>query len=170
MVYAAIVILLLVNVVGVAMVAMQLPGTWLMILAAIAFELIWPGWIGWWPIVFMGLLAGLGELIETLAGAAGSRRAGGSKRAMVGSVVGGIAGAILGTIVIPIPVVGTIAGAMIGAGAGSMAGDKWAGRQWEAAWQAGKGAAWGKLWGTLGKLAVAVMMWLLCAAAIFWPG
>lgn len=168
--YAAIVFMLVANAAGVAMVALQLPGTWAMLAVTLAFMLIFPGWIGLWAFLALGLLAVLGEVVETVAGAAGSRKAGGSRRAMAGSIVGGIAGAILGTMFIPIPVVGTILGAVIGAGAGSIAGDRWAGRDWEASWTAGQGAAWGKLWGTLGKIAVAVIMWLVTAAAIFWPG
>lgn len=168
--YVAVALLLLVNTAAVALVALQLPGTWLMLAATVTFGLIWPGWISGWTLAGLGLLAVLGEVIETVAGAAGSRRAGGSRRAMAGSIVGGIAGAILGTVFIPVPVAGTILGAVIGAGAGSMAGDRWAGRDWQATWTAGQGAAWGKLWGTLGKIAVAGLMWIVAAASLLWPG
>lgn len=170
MFYVAVAGLLIVNALGVAMVALQLPGTWVVLLASAGFALLYPQTLGWWTVAILLGLAVIGEAIETLAGAAGARKAGGTKRAMLGAVAGGIVGAIVGTALIPILLVGTLAGAMAGAGVGSIVGDRWAGRPWGEAWSAGKGAAWGKLWGTLGKLAVAALMWITAAAALLWRG
>lgn len=165
--YSAIAGLLLVNAVGVFLVALQMPGTWLMLVVSALFAWWQPDRVGVWILLVLLALAIVGEIIETFAAAAGASKAGGSKRGAVLAVVLSIVGAILGTALIPIPLVGTIVGACVGAGLGSIAGDRWAGRTWEQARQAGRGAAIGKLWGTLGKIAVAALMWALIAVAVF---
>lgn len=166
------VVLLLINAAGVVMVALQLPGTWLMLAATAAAA--WWGWspdpelrwIGWTTLATLGVLAILGEVIEAIAGAMGSRKAGGSRRGALLAIAGGILGAIGGTFALPIPIVGTLLGASLGAGAGSMIGDAWAGRDFEAVWAAGKGAAIGKFAGSVGKLGIAITMFVLIAAAL----
>ncbi|MEM1109076.1 MAG: DUF456 domain-containing protein [Planctomycetota bacterium] len=167
----AIITLLTLNALGILLVALQLPGTWLMIAATAVFA--WWRWdadsfaYGWWTLVILLALAALGELVEFAASALGSHAAGGSKRGAAISIVSAIAGAILGSFLIPIPIVGTLLGAALGAGAGASLGDKWAGRSWSETTQVFKGAAIGKLGGAVGKLAIAAAMWLVTAAALF---
>lgn len=149
---------------------LQLPGTWIMLLIMLIAS--WFHGHGFSSIevttlLIMTLLATLGEIIEFIASAIGSRHAGGSKRGATMSLVGGLVGAILGTFLIPIPIVGTLVGACVGAGAGSLLGDKWAGRKWKAAFTSGTGAALGKLGGTLAKVAVAGVMWATSLFALF---
>ena len=164
--------LLLTNAAGVAMVALQLPGTWLMLAATAAAA--WWGWdavpelrwIGWTTLATLLVLAVLGEVIEAVAGAMGSRKAGGTRRGALLAIVGGVVGAIGGTFALPIPIVGTLIGASVGAGVGSMAGDAWAGRDFQAVWAAGKGAAIGKFAGSIGKLGIAVTMFVLVVGAM----
>lgn len=166
-----IVALLLVNAAGVVLTALQLPGTWLMLIATGAFA--WWRWgeerlsYGWWPLAIMLGLALLGELVEFAAGALGSRTAGGSKRGAAISVATALLGAIAGSFLIPIPIVGTLLGAGIGAGVGSLLGDKWAGRAWGEAWKGASGAVIGKISGAAGKLAIAAVMWLIGAITLF---
>ena len=166
------VLLMLVNTVGVAMVALQLPGTWVMLLATAAVA--WWRWdaeaIGWWTLAVLLVLAILGEVIETLAGAMGTRKAGGTRRAAVLATLGGIIGAIVGTVLlVAIPIIGTLIGAALGAAAGSIIGDLWAGRKWEQVLEAGRGAAIGRFWGAVGKIAVAVLMWVVVLVALVVP-
>jgi len=162
--------LLLVNTLGVAMVALQLPGTWIILLGSAAYG--WWRWdedvtsIRWFTLAILLGLAIVGELIETLAGAAGARRAGGTRTGAVLAIFGGVLGAIVGTMVIPIPVFGTIVGACLGAAVATMLGDRWRGRSWSNSRLSARGAAVGKFWGTLGKLAVAVTMWIVVAIAL----
>ncbi len=106
-----------------------LPATWLMVAAAVGANLLGP-WLGWWPAgepMFswwtVGVVAGLAllaDITDTVAGALGAKRAGGSRRSYIGAIVGGIPGAIIGTFMLPIPLVGTLAGGAIGAGLGAM--------------------------------------------------
>lgn len=164
--------LMLVNAVGVVLVALQLPGTWLMLLATVI-----AGWLtslhdGVWiyyipTFVILAVLALLGEGIEFLGGAAGAKIAGAGRRATFLAVFGSIAGAILGTFLLPIPIVGTLTGAALGAAGGSILGDRWEGRDWKASIHGGGGAAVGKLGGAVGKLAVAALMWVVVALATF---
>lgn len=172
--WVAAVVLILANAGGVMAVIFQLPGTWIMLVVTAAYALAGvftdegPD-VGIWWLVAMLVLAIIGEVIETVAGAAGARKAGGTKTGAVLAIVGGIAGAILGTFLIPIMIVGTIAGACIGAGLGAGTGDLMRGRTLKEARSVGTGAAVGKLGGTLGKVAVAVLMWMVATVGILWP-
>ncbi|MEO0514264.1 MAG: DUF456 domain-containing protein [Planctomycetota bacterium] len=166
----AIAALLLINAAGVVLVAIQLPGTWLMIAATAVFA--WWRWgqehwsYGWWTLAALLVLAALGELVEFAASAMGSRQVGGSKRGAALSIATALIGAILGSFLIPIPIVGTLLGAALGAGAGASLGDKWAGRSWAETAQGFKGAAIGKLSGAAVKLVISVMMWLTAVLAL----
>ena len=164
-------LLLLVNAAGVALVALQLPGTWLILLATgiVAFWRWDVEGIGWWTLIALVVLAVAGEVVEFVAGAWGARRAGASKRAAVAATVTGVVGAILGTIFIPIPLFGTLLGAALGAAAGSIFGDLWAGREFKPALVAGQGAAVGRFLGALGKVVIAAAMWLVVLVAVLWP-
>ena len=172
----ALIALLLVNTVGLLMVALQLPGTWTLAAATALFA--WAYWdfhgpeqpiIGFWTLGSLLVLGVLGEVVEGAAGAVGAKGAGGTKRGMVLAIGLGIVGAILGTMFLPIPIVGTLVGAAIGSGSGSMLGDLWAGREWQPALRAGRGAAIGRFAGSVGKLLVAGLMWLIVAVALVWP-
>ncbi len=160
--------LVLVAGVGVFLVLMQLPGTWVM-LGATALVAWWqPTVFALWTLIGLVALAVLGEVLEFIGSAGGAAKAGGSKRGTLGAVVGALLGAILGTVLIPIPIVGTILGACLGAAVGSILGDRWAGRTWRRAIETGKGAAWGRLWGTIAKVAVAAVMWATITLAVLW--
>jgi len=145
-----------------------LPGAWLMILGALALEWWTPDEMifGWTVLTVAVGLAALGEILEFTLGAAGTRQAGGSKRAAMLAIVGGIVGAILGT-AIPVPILGTLAGACIGAFAGSLFGDLWAGRPVFHSVQAGKGAAIGRFWGTVAKMVVGGAVVVLLAVTAY---
>ncbi len=56
--------------------------------------------IGWKVVVALVVLAMLGEILELLAAAGGTARAGGSRRgaalALVGSIIGGLLGVFIG--------------------------------------------------------------------------
>ncbi len=149
--------------------AVGLPGTWLLIGFAGFIEVLgrfWPAFAclspGLGMLVFGGVLALGGEILETLAGAAGSRAGGGSRRGMVGAILGGLIGGLLLTGLIPIPLLGTLIGAIIGtfAGAGiaELSGPESAGLGHGL--RAALWATLGRLAGTFGKTMVAVALWL----------
>ncbi|MCP3859619.1 MAG: DUF456 family protein, partial [Phycisphaeraceae bacterium] len=108
----------LISAIFAAVAALGLPGTWLIIAFAALIdvvELLWKGdsepTFGWVAFAIALLLAAAAEIIEFLAGAAGAKAGGASRRGTVGALVGGFVGGIVGTFVIPIPLVGTLVGA-----------------------------------------------------------
>ncbi len=178
-VYAS--ILVLMNLVWLVVTALGLPGNWLMIGGAVALT-----WWQWKPgapwgeqmfhpatLIAVVVLALIGELIEFLAGALGSRQAGGSVWGSLAATVGGIAGAIVGTIVfgavaVP-PPISTILGAVIGAFGGSAIVELMIGRKRDHAFKVGQGAALGHITGVISKFLLGCAIWLIIAVAAFWP-
>lgn len=173
-------LLLLVNAVGVLAVLFQLPGTWLILAATggAAWLLRDSQTFGWWTLGILLALAILGEIVETASGAIGSRSTGGSRSAAWLSIPFAIVGATLGASlagslslaivwIAPVWLVIVLAGGALGAAGGAILGDRLSGRSWEDSRRAGLGAAVGRLGGTVGKLAVAAVMWLVVVVAIF---
>jgi len=159
------------------LVVLGLPGTWLMIVLAVGVELLdrqylegaHPETFGWWLIGVCVVLAGIGEVLEAGAGAAGTRVGGGSRRGMVGAIIGGLVGAIVLTPLIPILVVGTLLGAMIGTFVGALIAELGAERApgVERPMKAAPGATLGRLFGTLGKTMIATVVWIALSTAAF---
>ena len=143
------------------------PGNWLTAGFTLLYALLMPTGsrvsIHWQTVLALVILAGIGELIEFFAGAAGASKAGGSKRGAFLSLIGALTGAIVGLFIgIPIPVIGPIVTAILftaaGALLGAMAGESWKGRSLEDSWTIGKAAFWGRILGTLGKILVGSIM------------
>lgn len=157
------------------LVVLGLPGTWAMLAIALLFELgdgvALPGpervTFGWTLLAICAGLALVGEAVETVAGVAGARFGGGTRRGMVGAFFGGLAGALFLTGLVPIPVLGTLLGAMLGAFLGAWIGEATApeARGREHNLRAALGAAAGRLGGTIAKLAIGVVMWVLLLRA-----
>lgn len=151
-------------------VLLALPGTWIMVLAAIALNAaLDTNPFSWWVIGVAIALAALGELLELVAGGAGAKAMGASKRSIVASVVGGVVGAILGTFLLPIPIIGTIIGSALGAGAGAVVfeftiADR---RDFKHLRGIGTGAFTGRLLATVLKAAVAVLMAIILSIDAF---
>ena len=154
--------------------AIGLPGTWLVIgLAGIA-DLIQLAWLqdeepmfGVWAFVIAIVIAAAAELIEFLAGAAGAKAGGATRRGTLGAVVGGFIGGLVGTFTILIPLVGTLVGAALGAAAGALVGElSRDGVTIRDTFRPATGAAAGRVAGTLLKLVFAVAIWIqlvICA-------
>jgi len=120
MLYFWIFILLLFNVGFWSLTFFALPGNWLIVISAWGFELWRPETVfSTTTLVFITVLALIGELIEFIGGMGGAKKAGAGLRGTLGALLGAILGAILGTILLPIPFAGTFAGACIGAGIGT---------------------------------------------------
>lgn len=139
-----------------ALVALGLPGLWLMVAAVVGY-----GWltgfrsIGLVTIAIVVALALLGELFELWLGYGLARRYGGSKRAGWGALIGGLVGAVIG---VPVPLVGSVIGALLGSFAGAMLfeySSTWTARP---AVRAGWGALLGRVAATTAKIAVGIVM------------
>ena len=155
---------------AVATTLIGLPGSWLLIALAALVELFHP-MFGWGAIAIAALLAVAGEVLETLAGAAGTRAGGGSSRGMIGAIVGGLVGGILFTGLVPIPIVGTLVGAAVGTFAGAALGEMTGERAPGVGdtVRAATGATIGRLAGTMGKTILACAAWVLLTVRAFVP-
>ena len=154
-----------------------MPGNWLMVMATATYAYFVPAdssaAMGWKVVVALAVLASLGEILELLAAAAGTVRAGGSRRgaalALLGSIIGGLLGIVIG---LPIPLVGSLLAVLffagLGAAAGAILGEISAGKNMATSWRISKAAFWGRLAGTLGKMLVGAVMVAVVAAALAW--
>lgn len=155
--------------------ALGLPGTWLVIAMAALVDLAELSWrdggepiFGIWAFVIAIIIAGIAEVMEFLAGAAGAKAGGASRRGMVGALVGGFVGGIVGTFVIPIPFIGTLIGAALGAAGGALIGEmSKGGVSLRETVRPATGAAAGRVAGTVLKLGFAVAIWIQLSIAAF---
>jgi uncharacterized protein YqgC (DUF456 family) len=149
---------LLLNIVG-------LPGLWLIVLAYAGYAALtgWDVYVGWPSLLLVIVLATAAEIVEFVAGAAGSKAAGGRTRGMIGAVVGGFLGAIFLSI-IPIPVVAQIFGACLGAFLGAMIMEM-TDKDIAHSLRVGAGAAKGRFLGIVSKLCFGIAMMLVAAIA-----
>ena len=104
---------------GIALAVVQLPGTWVILITAAAYDWYFD-WqrIGWKWLAGLAVLAVAAEVVDSLASMVAARRAGASRRAAVGALVGGFAGMIL--LSLPVPVIGTVVGGMLGCFLGAL--------------------------------------------------
>ena len=160
----------------VLLVVAGLPGTWIMIAAAIAVDCL--DWL-WLPpgspltfhplTIVAAVLVGLvGEALEFALSAAGAKQFGASRRGMIGAVIGGVVGALAGTVFIWIPILGTLIGALVGTAAGAIIGETSDGKKsMREATRPAIGAVIGRVLGTLAKLPIAVIVLAILAIAVF---
>ncbi len=152
-----------------------LPGTWLILLLAVAtraFEVFLPlgtePMFSWWTLLALLALAVVGEIVELLASAAGAKTGGANKRGMTGAVIGGLLGALLATFLIPIPVLGSILGAIMGSALGAIVGElSEGGRTLRSTAKPAAGAVAGRIAGTVAKTGFAAAMWAWLVVAAF---
>ncbi len=175
--YAVAAIFALLGAACVFLVIAQLPGGWIMLGLAALVE-----WLDryyrpegdrqtfdWWVLGGSLALLLIGEVVEFVAGAAGARRAGSSRRGMWGALLGGVLGAFIFTPIFWfLPLVGALAGAILGTFVGAVVGELSAERatlrgSMKPAW----GATVGRVTGTLGKLAVSVVTWIMLSVSAF---
>lgn len=155
----------LVIIAGLALDLVGLFGNWV-ILAALVVVWIATGFDHFGPVslVLLVCLALLGEAVEALAAAAGARKFGATKGAMVAAIAGCIAGSVIGTGFMPI--VGTLAGACFGAFAAAVVYQYAVTRNktQEALWT-GFGAALGMVTGLFAKFMIGLVMLIVAAVA-----
>jgi uncharacterized protein YqgC (DUF456 family) len=161
------ILLLLLSLAGVAITLLGLPGLWLMVGSMAIFAWITQShqFVGKESLIALLLLGLVAEVLEFVAGAAGSKAAGGRKRGMIGAIVGTFIGGILFSFV-PIPIIATIVGACLGAfiGAAIM---ELTDRDLMHALRVGTGAAKGRLWGIIIKLGIGLVMLIIIMIAAF---
>ena len=161
----------------VLLVVVQLPGTWLFLGLALAVELgdglylpvedratfareVWITGLG---------LAVLGEVLEFVAGAIGVKKGGGSRRGLVGALVGGVLGVFLTPLFVFVPVFGVFLAVLLGTFVGAWLGELSHARgTMRTALGPALWAALGRLLGTTGKVALAIVVWIVFTVSAFW--
>ena len=140
-------------------VPLGLPGTFIMVAAAIAANYVASAGIGWVAIGIALALAVIAEVLEWTLSARFAVKYGGSKRAGWGAIIGGFLGAFAG---IPVPVIGSMIGAFAGAFVGALVAE-WTLPQADAssATRVATGALIGKAAATAMKLAIAFTIALM---------
>ncbi len=160
----ALVLLTAVLLLSLVLIALGLPGLWIMIATAVVYNLIVGGSpIGWFTLIGVGVMALVAEILEyTLAGSY-ARKYGGSRRASWGAVIGGILGAMLG---FPVPIVGPLIGAFAGSFIGALVGELGAGGTRLGATKVATGALLGRVISTALKMGIgcAIAAWIFFAA------
>lgn len=166
-IFVAIALLAVVLLAALLMVPLGLPGLWVMLGAALLYNVLLPlGGIGWVTLGVCGVLTVVAEVLEFTLGSRYARKYGGSKRAGWGSIIGGLAGALVG---VPVPVIGSVIGAFAGAFAGALIGEFTVPRALRGdPARVATGAVVGRAVAAAIKtgIGVVIMVWIL-AAAIF---
>jgi uncharacterized protein YqgC (DUF456 family) len=134
-----------------------LPGVPLIFAAALLFDLL-SGFqfLGARPLIIMGILALITQILDWVASVYGVKRMGGTKAGMIGAFVGMIAGLL-------IPGIG-IFGFVIGSFVGAFLFEFAANREARAAWRAGLGSFLGFLAGgvvkfVIGAIIIGMFIW-----------
>ena len=166
----------------VVLVALQLPGGWIMLALAVVIEFSDGAYLppernqtfAWWVIGAAVACLLLGELLEFVASALGAKKGGASRAGMIGSLVGGFVGALsLGGVMSVVPGVGTILGvffgALVGTFAGAVIGEIGVAQQtMRGSVKPAIGATIGRIMGTVSKVGLAMVVWLTLSVAAFW--
>ena len=171
MLYVWLGLLILLNTVWLALVVFGLPGNWLIVISTgLVAWCFWNEQVFGWPVLLViVVLAGVGEILEFVAGLAGAKKAGGSRRGAVGALGGAVVGGIVGAMVLPIPIIAPLIGAAVGAGLGAWGLELQGGRDHRQSVKVGTAAGVGRLTGTLIKIVLGAIIWLLVVAAAIWP-
>ena len=143
-----------------------LPGTWLMLGAALGYNaLTGTEAVGVPTLVGATLLAVLAEVAEFMLGGRFARRYGGSRRAGWGAIIGGIVGAFVG---VPVPVVGPLIGAFAGSFAGALLFEYTVARDPQSSARVATGALLGRVAAVALKAAVGCVLiaWILLAVVV----
>ncbi|MCA9062609.1 MAG: DUF456 domain-containing protein [Planctomycetaceae bacterium] len=174
--WTAAIILMFVNACCVAANLLMLPGNWIMVGSLCVFILFKsdPGGPGWITLLVVAAVAGLGELLELLAGSATASRQGASRRAMALSLLFSVVASIIGSIFVPPPVIGSAIGAIFGAALGAFAG-AWVGEMWKGqdatrSTHVGTAAMTGRILGMVGKIALGIAIFVIQFASLWLSG
>lgn len=148
---------------GIVLVMLTLPGLWLMLGAAAVYALLTHGqFLGWRTLIVLLVLTVGSELGELYLGGAEAKKAGASRAGMVGGVIGAILGGIFLTALLPVfAPLNAVLGICLGSFVGAFGVEMLLGQNLMASIKIGFGAAKGRLFGIVGKVAVALFMLLL---------
>ena len=157
-------ILTLVLILSLVMIALGLPGLWVMIASAVIYNITTHSdAIGWFTLIGVGVLALIAEYFEFTMSAKYARKYGGSRRAGWGAMIGGTIGVFMG---FPVPIIGPLIGAFVGSFIGALIGELTVGSSKSDSARVATGALIGRVVATAMKMGVgcAIAGWLFFAA------
>lgn len=157
-------VLMVVCLAGLAATALGAPGTWVIFIAALAYDLLpWTADISTTAILLLLGMAVLGEALEYIIGAKSTKKYGASNWGVAGAIAGGIIGAFVG---VPVFLVGSVLGLFIGAFLGAFVMETLAKKSIAKAFRAGIGAFRGRVGAMLvkGLLGIAMVITIITAA------
>ncbi len=160
----AFVILVLVLGLSLVLIALGLPGLWVMIASAVVYNMVvQPSPISWFTLVGVGILGIIAEVIEFMLSGKFARKYGGSRRAAWGAIIGGMVGAFMG---FPVPIIGPMIGAFAGSFIGALGAELSLGRGGGASAKVATGALIGRVAATAVKMGIgcAIASWIFFAA------
>jgi uncharacterized protein YqgC (DUF456 family) len=146
------------------LIVLGLPGLWIMVATAVAYNLLVPGDpIGWFTLVAVTALGIVAEVLEFTLSGKYARKYGGSRRAGWWAIIGGLIGAFVG---FPVPIVGPVIGAFVGSFVGALAAELSVGTHPRDATRVGYGALMGRVVSTVLKIGIgfAIGVWIFIAA------
>lgn len=146
------------------LIVLGLPGLWIMVASAVAYNMVVAGDpIGWFTLVSVSILGIIAEVLEFTMSGQYARKYGGSRRAGWGAIIGGIVGAIVG---FPVPIIGPIIGSFVGSFIGALAAEMTAGTTAGDSTRVAKGALIGRVVSTVLKIGIGFVIgiWIFIAA------
>ncbi len=152
---------------GVAMTAVRMPGTWLILVSGFGY-----GWYGHWHQVSQRVIwilvgvAVLAEVVETILSVVTARRAGASRKAAWGGLIGGFLGMFCLSPTVPIIPIGPVIGALLGCFVGATVGELIVRNKLAGSARVGLFSALGMALGTAVKLGLAFVMAAILLTAI----
>ena len=140
-----------------------LPGTWVMVAAAVGYSFLVPNSIGLWAIIAVVVIALIAEVLEFILSGRYTKKYGGSSRSSWGAIIGGLVGVFVG---VPIPIIGSVIGGFIGAFAGALVAEFTRGSGAEVSTRAATGAVVGRAVAAAVKVALGMVIavWVVAAA------
>lgn len=160
----ALLILAAVILLSLILIVLGLPGLWIMVASAVAYNMLVAGDpIGWFTLVAVSVLGVIAEVLEFTLSGKYARKYGGSRRAGWWAIIGGMVGAFIG---FPVPIVGPVIGAFVGSFVGALAAELSIGSTAGEATRAGYGALIGRVVSTVLKIGIgfAIGVWIFVAA------
>jgi uncharacterized protein YqgC (DUF456 family) len=150
---------------GLFLTILGLPGLWLMVATLVGYAWLTTmgHYVGWTSLITVLALALIAEVLEFYVGSAGAKKAGASRRGMIGALVGALIGGFLFTI--PVPILGTIFGVCFGAFLGAALVEMGIVGDAAHAHRVGWGAAKGRFFGIVLKLCFGVIILLFTLIA-----
>jgi hypothetical protein len=155
-----------------------LPGLWALVGTSALVAWLVPedlnAHLSWGWVIALAVLAGLGELLEFLAGALGVGKLGGSRRSAALALVGSFAGAAIGFflgIPLPIPLLGAVLSSILFSGVGALigasSGEYWKKADAQQSLKIGVAAFVGRVLGTLGKVSFGAVMAVMFVVGVW---